>query len=97
MTIDGFEEAIGVFFRQPGLDYTRHMREALDDDPEYLNAHRDHITNGVKTLLRDAGISWDDTVMKGSATKLVWEAVVRLRGVEKRQRTSGGGGRPSEG
>jgi hypothetical protein len=85
MNIDGFETAVSVFFRPPGLDYARQLRSALDDDPNFLNAHRDVVTDGVKTLLRDAGISWDDTVVRDSATKLVWEAVVRLRGVEKRR------------
>ncbi|MCX6142087.1 MAG: hypothetical protein NTZ35_02605 [Ignavibacteriales bacterium] len=90
MNIDGFEKAVSVFFRRPGLDYARQLRSALDDDPEFLNAHRDAVTDGVKTLLRDAGIAWDDTVARDGATKLVWEAVVRLRCVEK-------GKRPSEG
>ena len=83
MNMDGFERAVSVFFRHPGLDYARQLRSALDDDPNFLNAHRDAVTNGVKTLLRDAGISWDDTVVRDSATKLAWEAVVRLRCVEK--------------
>ncbi len=90
MNIEGFEKAVNVFFRRPGLDYARQLRLALDDDPEYLKSHRDDITNGVKELLRDGGISWDDTVLKDSATKLVWEAVVRLRCVEK-----GSGGKDS--
>ena len=90
MNTDGFEKAVSVFFRRPGLDYARQLRSALDEDPNFLNAHREVVTDGVKTLLRDAGISWDDTVVRDSAPKLVWEAVVRLRGVEK-------GRRPSEG
>jgi hypothetical protein len=90
MNTEGFEEAVSVFFRRPGLDYVRQLRSALDDDPEYLKSHRDAITHGVKELLCDGGISWDDTVLKDSATKLVWEAVVRLRCVEV-------GRRPSEG
>jgi hypothetical protein len=85
MNVDGFERAVSVFFRRPGLDYARQLRSALDDDPNFLNAHRDVVTDGVTTLLRDAGISWDDAVLKDSAPKLVWEAVVRLRGVEKRR------------
>ena len=83
MNTEGFEKAINVFFRRPGLDYARQLRSALDEDPEYLKTHRDAITHGVKQLLRDGGISLDENVSKESATKLVWEAVVRLRGVEK--------------
>jgi hypothetical protein len=89
MNIEGFEKAVNVFFRRPGLDYARQLRSALDEDPEYLKSHRDAVTHGVKQLLRDGGIAWDENVVTESATRLVWEAVVRLRCVERGGRERG--------
>ncbi len=89
MKIEGFDEAVGVFFRRPGLDYVRQLRSALDRDPEYLKSHRDAVVHGVTELLRNDGISWDENAVKEKATKLVWEAVVRLRCVERGERERG--------
>jgi hypothetical protein len=89
MKIEGFENAVGIFFRRPGLDYVRQVRRALDSDPEFLKSHRDDVTYGVKRVLRAGGISWDEDVLTESAIKLVWEAVVRLRCVENGGRERG--------
>jgi hypothetical protein len=82
MNPDGFEKAIGIFFQRPGIEYTRQLRSALDQDPEYLKTHQEIITHGVRHLLATGGIVWDEESLRERALKLVWEAVVRLRCVE---------------
>lgn len=86
MSIEGFEKAVNVFFRRPGLDFARQLRSALDENPEYLKSNRDAVTHTVRELLCDGEITWDENVLKESAMTLVWEAVVRLRCVEKGRR-----------
>jgi copper homeostasis protein CutC len=82
MNPDGFEKAIGIFFQRPGLEYTRQLRSALDQDPEYLKTHQEVVTQGVQQVLTRGGIFWDEESLRERALKLVWEAVVRLRCVE---------------
>ena len=82
MNIEGLEKAVGLFLRRPGLDFTRELRTALDKDPNYLKSHQEAVTQGVGELLTMGGIFWDEEILKESALRVVWEAVVRLRCVE---------------
>ena len=85
---EGFERAVGAFFRRPGIELTRRMRAAIDNDPDYLESHEDIVARGVEEVLTRGGIFWDEKILKENAAALVWEAVVRLRSVEKNRAAS---------
>ncbi|MBM4162215.1 MAG: hypothetical protein FJ217_14095 [Ignavibacteria bacterium] len=88
MNAEGFETAVAAFFRRPGLEFTRQMRAALDNDPLYLKSHEDVVTRGVEEVLTRGGIFWDEKIVRENAAAIVWEAVVRLRSVEKNRSTA---------
>ena len=77
------EKAVVALLSQPGLSYTRELRQAIDRDPNFLAFHDQSVGLKVQNLLSQQGIFWDEEIFEKQYMGVVTEAVSRLRGIEK--------------
>ena len=77
------EKAVLALLKSPALSYTRELRQAIDKDPNFLAFHNSTISLKIQELLSKQGIYWDQEVCEKQFTRVVIEAVTRLRGIEK--------------
>ena len=77
------EKAVMALLKPPALSYTRELRRSLDKDPNFLAFHDQSIGLKVQNLLTQQGIFWDQEVFEKEFMRVVMEAVVRLKGIEK--------------
>jgi hypothetical protein len=79
----GYDKAIMVLFKPQTISFFRSLRNKLDEDPEYINAHQDSLEPQVHQMLNQGGIIWDQKILDNEWKKVVLAAVIRLRSVEK--------------
>lgn len=77
------EKAVIALLKPPALSYTRELRHAIDKDPNYLVFHEQSVGLKVHNLLSKQGIFWDQDLFERQFPKVVMEAVIKLRGIEK--------------
>ena len=79
---ESVEETIRGLLKPPGLQYLREISKILDQDPDYLQFHSASISVKVNELL-SRSTAGDARVSERDVAKIVREAVIRLRSVEK--------------
>jgi hypothetical protein len=79
----GYEKAIMVLFKPQTISFLRNLRQKMDEDPQYINAHEESIRPQVHQVLNDGGVIWDQKILDNEWKKIVLEAVIHLRSVEK--------------
>jgi hypothetical protein len=72
-----------VLLRRPGVDFIHGLIASLERDPGYLKAHQEAIVLGVRALLDNAGIYWDNQTVKDNAMQLISEAIEKKQIAEK--------------
>ncbi len=77
------EKAVLSLLRLPALSYLREIRKEIDADPRFLAFHSQSVGLRIQYLLSKDGIFWDQDVFEKRFTKVVMEAVARLRDAEK--------------
>ena len=77
------EKAVIALLKPPALSYMRELRQTIDKDPNFLMFHNQSVGLKVQNLLSKQGIFWDQGVFEKQFTKVVMEAVIRLRSFEK--------------
>jgi hypothetical protein len=83
-SIEGLpERALLVFFRGPGLEFSRRLRASLDRDPCYVEMHRTEVYHELERYLGDAGIAVDEQRHDSQLQHVIREVVVRLRSYER--------------
>jgi len=83
--LESFGKALNALLKQPALEFSRKLRSSLDENPEYLKRHEAEIFLQVQRLLSDAGIYWDEKVLRERLPSLVREIVSSLRAIEKKR------------
>jgi len=83
--LEGFEKALHALLKQPALEFSRKLRLWLDEGPEYFERHEAEVFLQVQRLLIDAGIYWDEKVLRERLPSLVREIVSCLRAIEKKR------------
>ncbi len=78
------ERAVLAMLKPPALSYTRELRQAIDEDPNFLAFHDQSIGLKVQKFLSKEGIFWDEEVYEREVMKVVTEAVTRVRSLDKR-------------
>lgn len=79
---EDLESIIRQLLRPPGLQYIREMSKTLDRDPEYLQFHSASVTIQIEEILSKDNRRYPP-ITEAMVPKIVREAVVRLRSVEK--------------
>jgi len=76
------EQTIRQLLKPPGLQYLREMSRVLDRDPDYLQFHSASVSVKVNELLSKSSPG-GGSVSEHEVAKVIREAVIRLRSVEK--------------
>ena len=77
------EKAVGALLKSPAVSYIRDLGKMMEQDPNYLAFHDRSVALRIQNLLSRQGIFWDDEVFERQFLKLVNQAVVRLKYIEK--------------
>ncbi len=77
------EKSVMILLQSPALAYMRDLRRTLDTDPQYLAAHSDGVRSKVTEFLSNGGIYWDNDIFDREWERIVKEAVIRLRNIER--------------
>jgi len=78
------ERVVLQLLKPPGLQYIREMSKILDQDPDYLQFHSASVTIRVREILsKNNQRIAEPAVTEINVPRIVREAVVRLRSVEK--------------
>lgn len=77
------EKTVMVLLKMPALTYLRDLRKTLDTDPQYLTTNADRVRTKVTGFLSGGGVFWDDDIFDREWERVVKEAVIRLRSIER--------------
>ena len=72
------QKAILTLLKPPALRYLRGLKESIDREPGYLQAHRQDIGNIVIGFLTGAGFHWHREIFEREWSGILKEALARL-------------------
>ncbi len=75
------EQIVRQLLRPPGVQYLREVRRILEEDPDYLQFHSASVSAKLNEIL--ARSAAHEQVSEHNVAKIVREAVIRLRSVER--------------
>ncbi|MBI4427802.1 MAG: hypothetical protein HY562_01655 [Ignavibacteriales bacterium] len=77
------EKTVMILLKMPALSYLRDLRKTLDANPQYLSVNADGVRTKVTELLLRGGVFWDEDIFDREWERVVREAVIRLRSIER--------------
>ena len=77
------EKTVMILLQMPALSYLRDLRKTLDADPRYLDTNAEGVRMKVTEFLSGGGVYWDKEIFDREWERIVREAVIRLRSVER--------------
>ena len=77
------EKTVMTLLKMPALSYIRDLRRTLDADPRYLSNNSEGVRTKVTEFLSSGGVYWDKEIFDREWERIVREAVIRLRSVER--------------
>ena len=83
------EQAVLFLLRPPASRYVRRLKKLLEEEPGYLNAHREDVSNIIIGFLAGSGLHWHRKIFEREWPDLLRLALARLDKKKGRARKTG--------
>lgn len=78
------EKAVRFLLKPPASRYVRRVSAFLEQDPDYINAHREDVGNIIIGFLAGSGLQWHRDIFEREWPAILREALARLSAKTKR-------------
>ena len=78
MSTTARQKAALSLLKPPAVRYVRSLKKSLEQDPGYLEAHRQDIGNIIIGFLAGSGFQWHRNIFEREWQEILQEALTRL-------------------
>ena len=83
------EKAVLFLLKPPASRYVRRLKRFLEHEPDYLDAHREDVSNIIIGFLAGSGLQWHREIFEREWPELLNQALARLDKEKGRKRGVG--------